>query len=541
MLPFIAALPILLTVILTVFVNMPAKKVFPIAWGLCCVLAYYFWKMDLVHIAAFSFTGVISSIDVILIIFGAILLMTMLKKAKAMNTIENMFNGITSDARIQLIIIGFAFSSFLEGAAGFGTPAAIAAPLLVALGFDPLIAAIACLLFNSVPVSFGAAGTPTNVAFESVKDVLLSHNMNIEMWKEQLNLITALGLNVGSFAVTFMVVCVFLKLKKFPVLKNALPVIPFCVYTCSIYSIVSFTIAKFVGSELVSIGASCIAMFAAIFAAKRGMFVPKEKVENEIKNNVQTSNQEIKMGLLKAWMPYILIALWLVMTRIPSFGLKPYVANMAITYKGIFGIKEAVFTFKWLNNPGLFPFVFVVLVSSYIYKLNRKDLKEIFVLSFKQVYGAILALVFGFALLYIYRYSSYNNSGNVSMLFSMAKGLADIAGQKYVLISPVIGSIGTFMFGSNTVSNLMFTSLQFETGTLLLMPQIIFVSLQNLSGAIGNMICINNIIAVCATTGIYGKEGFIIRKNFLPWLVFLIIILTTTILVSEFVELPFCE
>ncbi len=109
------------------------------------------------------------------------------------------------------------------------------------------------------------------------------------------------------------------------------------------------------------------------------------------------------------------------------------------------------------------------------------------------------------------------------MLLAMAHGMADLAGENFFYVSPIIGSIGAFMFGSNTVSNIMFTPLQFETATILNLPQIAIVALQNQGGAIGNMICINNIVAVCATTGISGVEGKLIRTDAVPWFVYYII------------------
>jgi len=126
MLALLAAVPILLTIVLTVVFNMSAKKVLPIAWAVIVVIGYFAWEMRVLDIAAYSVAGFLGSIDTLLIIFGAILLMNMLDKAGAMHRIQGMFNGITEDARIQLVIVGFAFSAFIEGAAGFGTPAAIA-------------------------------------------------------------------------------------------------------------------------------------------------------------------------------------------------------------------------------------------------------------------------------------------------------------------------------------------------------------------------------------------------------------------------------
>ncbi len=106
------------------------------------------------------------------------------------------------------------------------------------------------------------------------------------------------------------------------------------------------------------------------------------------------------------------------------------------------------------------------------------------------------------------------------MLTSMADALARVAGKAYLLISPFIGVLGAFMSGSNTVSNILFSSLQFETAVLLKLPEILIVTLQVVGGGIGNMICINNIVAVSATVGVVGMEGRIIRKNIIPVIIY---------------------
>ena len=165
----IAFIPIIVTVVLMVAFNWPAKRALPLAWILALIFGVALWKMSVSHAIAYTLTGFLSAFEVLVIIFGAILIMNTLKRSGAMDSINRMFNGITPDARLQAIIIGFIFGAFIEGAAGFGTPAALAGPLLISVGFPPLAAAIVALEFNSVPVIFGAVGTPTNTAFTTVQ------------------------------------------------------------------------------------------------------------------------------------------------------------------------------------------------------------------------------------------------------------------------------------------------------------------------------------------------------------------------------------
>ena len=526
MLALIASIPIVLTIILTVGFNMAAKKVLPIAWFTIVLIGLFYWQMDLLHVVSYTLTGFLGSIDTLLIIFGAILLMNMLNTAGAMHRIEGMFNGITEDARIQLVIIGFAFSAFIEGAAGFGTPAAIAAPLLMGLGFPPMAAAISCLILNSTPVSFGAAGTPTNVAIEILKDVLPTMGINVGDWTLALSFMSALGLGLVAFIIIFLVVGIITRMfGKNKAFSDALPVLPFCLFTAFVFDIFYFLLARYIGTEITSLASAAITTFVLIGCAKKGFLMPKDIWRFEAKTSAAAEKTVVKMSLLKAWTPYLLISLWLVLTRIPALGLKPIIASFSVSITNILGISNAAWKFAYLNNPGIAPFILVVLLSIPLFSLDSKQVKHMFKASYNQVFGASVALIFGFGLVYLYRYSDANALGYDSMLLAMAKGMADLAGDNYFYIAPFIGTIGAFMFGSNTVSNIMFTPLQFETATLLGIPQLIIVALQNQGGAIGNMVCINNIVAVCATTGIVGAEGKLIRTNAIPWACFYVILI----------------
>ncbi|MBQ2862652.1 MAG: L-lactate permease, partial [Clostridia bacterium] len=140
LLALLAFLPILVTIVLMTVFNWPAKKALPLSWALCVIIGVSVWKMDIITVVAQTIAGFLNSLDATLVIFGAILVMNTLKKSGAMNSIKAGFKSVCDDKRIQAIIIGFMFGSFIEGGAGYGTPAALAGPLLVSLGFPPLAA-----------------------------------------------------------------------------------------------------------------------------------------------------------------------------------------------------------------------------------------------------------------------------------------------------------------------------------------------------------------------------------------------------------------
>ena len=533
----IAFIPIIVTVVLMVAFNWPAKRALPLAWILACVIAFAVWKMDIHAMAAYTITGFLSAFETLVIIFGAILIMNTLKRSGAMSAINGMFKGVTKDARILAIIIGWVFGAFIEGAAGFGTPAALAAPLLISVGFPPLAAAIVALICNSTPVCYGAVGTPTNTAFATVKDAVAAGGADPDTWKMALTKWSAISMAVGAFFIVFVAVCVLVKLfGKNKSFKDALPCIPFIIFTVAVFDIIYLLIATFIGPELVSLVAAVITLFVSIGAAKAGFLQPKETwtfTPEETWDRSWLSTTEVPepkvsdMPLLKAFTPYIIIIAILVATRVcQNVGMGWASAMKAFTIGT--GKSGVILGLNWnwaiLWNPGVI-FIIVALLTIVIQGMKGSEVSGAWKDTGKQVSGAAIALLFGVAMVNIFRYT--NVSSDVmdgSMLLIMARGLAALAGKAYVIVAPLIGVLGAFMSGSNTVSNTLFSSLQFETATILAMPQVFIVALQNNGGAIGNMVCVNNVVSACATTGTIGNEGKIIRTNIVPCIIYCAIV-----------------
>ena len=533
----IAFIPIIVTVVLMVAFNWPAKRALPLAWILACVIAFAVWKMNIHDMAAYTITGFLSAFETLVIIFGAILIMNTLKRSGAMSAINGMFKGVTKDARILAIIIGWVFGAFIEGAAGFGTPAALAAPLLISVGFPPLAAAIVALICNSTPVCYGALGTPTNTAFATVKDAVAAGGADPDTWKMALTKWSAISMAVGAFFIVFVAVCVLVKLfGKNKSFKDALPCIPFIIFTVAVFDIIYLLIATFIGPELVSLVAAVITLFVSIGAAKAGFLQPKETwtfTPEETWDRSWLSTTEVPepkvsdMPLLKAFTPYIIIIAILVATRVcQNVGMGWASAMKAFTIGT--GKSGVILGLNWnwaiLWNPGVI-FIIVALLTIVIQGMKGSEVSGAWKDTGKQVSGAAIALLFGVAMVNIFRYT--NVSSDVmdgSMLLIMARGLAALAGKAYVIVAPLIGVLGAFMSGSNTVSNTLFSSLQFETATILAMPQVFIVALQNNGGAIGNMVCVNNVVSACATTGTIGNEGKIIRTNIVPCIIYCAIV-----------------
>lgn len=529
----IAFIPILVTVVLMVGFNWSAKRALPLAWGLACLIAFVIWKMAVKDMAAYTLTGFLSAFETLVIIFGAILIMNTLQRSGAMSAINGMFRGVTQDARIQAVIIGWVFGAFIEGAAGFGTPAALVAPLLISVGFPPLAAAMVALICNSTPVCFGAVGTPTNTAFATVKDAVAAVGDDPAAWLQALTRWSALSMAVGAFFVVFLAVGMLVKLfgrnRSF---RDALPCIPFILFTVAVFDIVYLLVAVFIGAELVSLTAALVTLFVSIGAAKAGFLQPKQVwtfAEKESWDKSWLSTTEVPeptvndMPLWKAFLPYMIILAVLVVTRIGWSAGMDWANRMKVFTVGT-GDSGAILGLNWnwaiLWSPGVV-FVAVGLLTAVLHGMRPADVSGAWKDTAKQVSGAAVALFFGVAMVNIFRYTNISSDKmDASMLLVMAESMSALAGKAYVLMSPLIGVLGAFMSGSNTVSNTLFASLQFETATLLGLPQVFLVALQNNGGAIGNMICVNNVVFACATTGTTGNEGRIIRTNLIPCVIY---------------------
>ncbi len=534
MLAIIAFLPILATLILMLAFNWPAKWCLMISWAMSCVLAFTLWDVEILEIVANSLLGALSSLDVLIIVFGAILVMNTLKASGATAAINRGFMNINPDKRVQAVIIGFAFCSFIEAAAGFGTPAALAGPLMVSLGFPPMAAAVIALICDSVAVSFGAVGTPVNQSISLIKDLPIyaadpeSYNAAFSFWTALPHAV------VGTFLpllVLLITTKVFGREKSF---KPALKAAPFAIFAGLSLSVPMLLLAMLMGHDFASLLASLFSICVTILAAKKGFLCPKDVwsfgTRDEWPDDWKATHrvapmEESSMSLIKAWTPYVLIAILLVATRIPALGLKEILNNnplpaFKISVNNILGFESLDYTLKWAYLPGTF-FIIVALITHVMHGMKRDQIKEAWGVTFKQISGAAIAIIFGLALVKVMSYDPDGAGEKVSMMTQMAQALAaglnDLA---FIIISPFIGVLGSFVSGSNTVSNTLFTNLQFETAAGVGVSTVFAVSMQTVGGAIGNITCINNAVAASATLGISGKEGKLIKINFPAMLIY---------------------
>ncbi|MCK8827513.1 L-lactate permease [Natroniella acetigena] len=540
LLALLASLPILLTVILMVVFDWPAQKVMPLAWVVAIVVASSTWGMSGQWLAGATVFGGLSAFNILVIVFGAIVLMNTLKNSGAITTINKTFTDISPDRRVQAVIIAFLFVSFIEGAAGFGTPAALAGPLMVGLGFPPLAGAMLALVGDSVSVSFGAVGTPI---IGGVSSILGSTDITAQIegagyttgeFLHQVGIWSALPHAIMGILIPVIILMMMTKIfgeeKSF---KPAFEAVPFAIFAGLAFSIPYVAIAVFVGPELPALGAGLISLAIVVPAAKVGFLVPKETWDFPEQSKWDSSwigdlepgdgGEELTISPLNAWMPYLLVSIILVATRVIG-PLQGFLTSFSVGWEGILGT-TLNYSFNYLYLPGTIPFMLVAFLTIFMHNMDGDTAKSTWIDSLKQIIPATIALVFAVGMVQVMLNSgAETNQAIGSMMDAMSVTAADLFQGVWPMFSPAIGVLGAFMSGSNTVSNILFSGFQYGVADSVGMSRIVIVGLQVVGGAAGNMICVHNVVAACTTVGVLGQEGKVIRVNAIPAIIYTIVV-----------------
>ncbi len=527
--------------ILLVVFRLPAKKAMPLAFGITVFIAYCAWNISLLHILASSIQGLFITFEILYIIFGAILLLNILKYSRAIVVIRQGFTNISEDRRIQVVIITWLFGSFIEGAAGFGTPAAIIAPLLVGLGFPTFCAVMLGMMVQSTAVTFGAVGTPILVGVSGgiqspeLEDELSNSGL---VFSDYIQLVTSevvLLHGIAGLLMPTLMVCMMTRFfGKNKSWKEGLEVLPFTLFGGLAFIVPYVLTGLFLGPEFPSLIGALVGIPIVVFAAKRGFLMPKMIWSFEVESKwpshwIGTLNvklnmgvEKVKMSLAKAWLPYLLLAALLVLSRLTQLPIKSWLLSVKVSWIDIFGTSISTASTP-LYLPGTILLV-VSVITIILHKMKMKAVKTAFSESSKMLLGAGFVLIFTVPMVRIYINSGVNPSEIPGMPIAMAEFVSAKVGNIYPLFAPAIGALGAFIAGSNTVSNLMFSLFQFGVATNLAMPTVVIVALQAVGAAAGNMIAIHNIVAASATVGFLGKEGLILKKTIIPTIYYIVIV-----------------
>ena len=546
LLALVALLPILVALVLMVGMRWPATKAMPLSWLVCVLGAIGVWNLPAGYVTALTLQGIVTAIGVLIIVFGAIIILYTLQYSGGMETIQYGMQNVSRDKRIQAIIIGYMFAAFIEGAAGFGTPAALAAPLLLSLGFPPLAAAVICLVFNSFCVSFGAVGTPILIGLKFlaplVKDAVTAGTpgLNFTDFGSFAKVIGQWATIMHGFMIVILPIFMLGFLTRFygqnKSWSEGFKAWKFCVFAAVSFAVPYFIFAWFVGPEFPSLIGGLVGLGIIVAGAKRGFCVPEETWDfgpqstwdPEWTGTIKTAAKtEFKahMSQFKAWLPYILIGAILVVTRVPSLGLKGFLSAQKIPFDNILGFKGVSASIDYLYLPGTIPFTLVALLTILLHGMSGDAVKRAWSESFAKMKAPTIALFFAVALVSVFRGSgvadvALNPNNYPSMPLAMAKAVAALAGNAWPMLASYVGGLGAFITGSNTVSDLLFAEFQWGVAAQLELPRQIIVAAQVVGGAMGNMVCIHNIVAVCAVVGLAGREGMILKRTFWPFMLY---------------------
>lgn len=490
----IALVPIIWLIVSLGALKLPAHKTCLFTAFLSLLIAIIFWKMPVIDGVTASVEGMAIALwPILLVIVAALFTYNLAVKTKTMDTMKLMLSSITTDKRIQVLILAWGFGGFLEAVAGYGTAVAIPASILASIGFNPIFAAVICLISNTVPTAFGAIGIPvTTLATVTGLDVI------------KLSYITSIQLAGFIMLIPFLLVIITGK-----GLKSIKGV--FCITLVSgvAFAIPQIFIAKYLGAELPALIGSICSMVCTILMAK---LINKKKVENssneaefekesfEIENtgDVYASKKvTLKEGVL-AWLPYILLCTLILLTSPLVPSLNALVGKVSSSFHIYSGNATSTTSFSWINTPGMM-IIIATFIAGIIQKLNIKYMAIVFkdtVIQLKTSFITIMSIV---AISKIMSYSG--------MTSSISFGLCAITGSFYPLISPLLGAIGTFVTGSDTSANILFGGLQVEAAKSLSIDPY-WIAAANTAGATAGKMISPQSIAIA-----HLLQGLLVKKE----------------------------
>ncbi|QXH52244.1 lactate permease LctP family transporter [Pseudomonas fakonensis] len=443
------------------------------------------------------------------IIVAAVFLYKLTVKSGQFEVIRSSVLSITDDQRLQVLLIGFCFGAFLEGAAGFGAPVAITAALLVGLGFNPLYAAGLCLIANTAPVAFGALGIPIIVAGQ-VTGIDAFH----------IGAMTGRQLPLLSLFVPFWLVFMM------DGLRGVKETWPAALVAGLSFAVTQYFTSNFIGPELPDITSAlasliCLTLFLKVWQPKRSFSEARGSVGAAVVQSGGSQPTPYSFGeIFKAWSPFliltVLVTIWTLKpfkaAFAPGGAMYNFVFNFAIPHLDQLVVKTAPIVTAPTAMPAVFKLdpisatgtaIFLsALISMAVLKINFKTGLTTFKETFWELRWPILSIGMVLAFAFVTNYSGMSST--------MALVLAG-TGAAFPFFSPFLGWLGVFLTGSDTSSNALFSSLQATTAHQIGVNDTLLVAANTSGGVTGKMISPQSIAVACAATGLVGKESDLFR------------------------------
>lgn len=454
------------------------------------------------------------------IIIGAVFLYKVTVKTGQFDIIRSSILSLTEDQRLQMLLVGFAFGTFLEGAAGFGAPVAITAALLVGLGFKPLYAAGLCLIVNTAPVAFGAMGIPIIVAGQvsGVETHAISQMVGRQL----------------PFIVPIVLVWIMAIMDGWRGVRETFPAI---VVGGGSFAIAQFLTSNYIGPELPDITAAIASLVSLTLLFK--VWQPKHifRFENQVDGkNQMGDNTSVSAPLptthyspaqiIKAWMPFAILTAMVSLWSIKPFkdlfvkgkdghpdgALVDMVMSINVPYLHnavqklppvVTKITDyaAIYKFDWFSATGT-AIMLAAIISIVMLKMRPKQALSTFGETVKELRTPIYSIGMVLAFAFIANYSGLSAT--------LALALAH-TGKAFTFFSPFLGWLGVFLTGSDTSANALFAALQATTAQQIGVPEVLLVAANTSGGVTGKMISPQSIAIACAATGLVGKESDLFR------------------------------
>ncbi|MFG1173402.1 L-lactate permease [Erwiniaceae bacterium CAU 1747] len=502
----IAAIPIIFFFFALIKLKLKGYVAATITVVLALMVALFLYRMPIDRALASVVYGFFYGLwPIAWIIVAAVFVYKISVKTGQFNIIRASILSITPDQRLQMLIVGFSFGAFLEGAAGFGAPVAITAALLVGLGFNPLYAAGLCLIVNTAPVAFGAMGIPIIVAGQVTG--LDSFEIG-QMVGRQLPFLTII--------VLFWIMAI---MDGWRGIKETWPAV---IVAGGSFALAQYLSSNFLGPELPDIISSlvslvCLTLFLRVWKPVRIFrFKPTDNA------TVQPLNVEkYRPGqIIRAWMPFLFLTATVTLWSIPPFKalfapggalyhlvvtipvpfLDKLVAKMPPVVAAITPY-AAVYKFDWLSATGT-AIIVAALISIIYLKMKPSDALRTFAGTLKDLTLPIYSIGMVLAFAFIANYSGLSAT--------LALALAH-TGHAFTFFSPFLGWLGVFLTGSDTSSNALFAALQATTAQQIGVSDLLLVAANTTGGVTGKMISPQSIAIACAAVGLVGRESDLFR------------------------------
>ncbi len=468
------------------------------ALGAAVVLAVGVYGMPVVPaVAAMVYGAAFGLFPIGWIVIASLILYRVTLDSGRFEIIKDSIGSLSDDRRLQAVLIGFAFGGFIEGAAGFGTPVAIAAAMLTGLGFSPFYAAFICLIANTAPVAFGSLGIPvvTLAQVTGLPEAGLSAMTG--------RLCALIGIIIPAYMVVVM-----------SGFRRSLEVLPQVLACAVTFALVLFAVTNTLGPALAVILASIAAMVAMVAAMKIWQPAEPFRLEGDVAATTQ-SRTHTTGELVSAWTPYMLLVAFVLAWRyqpiqglLNSFGTTipvPLLHDVVTRVPPLTPEPSpyaAVYNFNWLSAAGTSCFL-AAFTASMVIGLPAGKFYGIVAAVLKQLQKPLLTIASVLALAFLMNYA-----GMTSTL-----GLAFAAtGALFPFFSAMLGWTGVFLTGSDTSSNALFGTLQVVTANALGLNPILTASTNAATGVMGKMISLQSIAVAVAATGMASsQEGRLFR------------------------------